>query len=694
MSNRSLEDITANGMCLGCGLCAGVLKRPAIRMAIDGDGYLRPSAVAALSEDEQDLITATCPGIVQRGPETDAAAVDRAWGPVRDSLRGHAADEEMRFVGSSGGAISAIATHLLDSHQVDFVLHVAADPLKPLQSVMQLSRSRTDVLAAASARYGPAAPLARIEGLLAQGRRFAVIGKPCDIAGIRNLARRDPRVDALIPVTVAFFCAGLSSLRISERLAGKHGVQPDDVKMLRYRGHGCPGPTRLEARDGRVYEQSYDDTWSSELNQEIQFRCKICPDSTGEQADIACGDAWESEDGYSHGEQEGWTAMLARTERGAQLIAEMRKSGALVAEPLALERIKRAQSHHTARKQAIAARLAGMALAGAKLPSFRGLRLMRNAAADVGSSLRNVSGAARRWRKATYRQDKRVKPDSGNGWLPYLATLPLALFCLCTIVLPLLAVALYAFWTQNYLTVDRSFTLANFAEVMHSPLYLWLIGRSLGLAAAVTALCISAALPVAYYLCFRAGRWAPLLLLLFLLPYWTSYLLRIFSWKVLLGFNGIVNSGLQLVGLIAEPIEALLYSPVAVVIALTHAWLPFAILPIYASMSRIDHTLLEASTDLGASRLQTFAKVVLPLSLPGIVAAAVCAFIPILVDYVTPALVGGPSGAMIGNIIYAQFTRANNWPLGSALSLVTMAVTLLAAGLILLLARSRNPSPA
>ena len=165
------------------------------------------------------------------------------------------------------------------------------------------------------------------------------------------------------------------------------------------------------------------------------------------------------------------------------------------------------------------------------------------------------------------------------------------------------------------------------------------------------------------------------------LPFWTSYLLRVFTWKVILGFNGVINSSLTGLGLIDQPLEFLLYNPSAVVITLTRAWPAFAVLPIYVSLEKIDRSLLEAATDLGDGPVARFLRVTLPLSLPGVVAATVLIFVPTVGDYVTPALVGGPNDLMPANIIQALFGNINNWPMGSALAIVMM----ITVGLIALL---------
>ena len=177
---------------------------------------------------------------------------------------------------------------------------------------------------------------------------------------------------------------------------------------------------------------------------------------------------------------------------------------------------------------------------------------------------------------------------------------------------------------------------------------------------------------MAYYVAFHVHKNKMAWIILMTLPFFSSYLIRVFAWKIILGYNGVINSGLLGLGVIDQPLEFLLYSPTAVVITLTHAWAAFAILPIYVSLEKIDRSLLEAATDLGDGPVKRFFGITLPLSLPGVIAATLIIFIPTVGDFVTPALVGGPDGIMIANIIQSQFGNVNNWPRGAALALVMM----------------------
>jgi ABC-type spermidine/putrescine transport system permease subunit I/coenzyme F420-reducing hydrogenase beta subunit len=690
---RSLDDIAAQGLCSGCGLCAGATDSANVRMVMTRDGYLRPRVSSLIDAQEHARLVSLCPGahIALERSEPPPHS-DSIWGAYHGIHKGHACDEEMRFRASSGGVISAIAEFLLRSRRVEFVLQIAADHAAPLRSRVRLSRTRDEVLAAAGARYGPASPLEAIGEALAREAPFAVIGKPCDLAGLRNLARLDPRVDRWVRLTIGFFCGGVSSVRISEAIVGKYGLQPREVKTLRYRGHGCPGATFVEAVDGRVFTQTYDETWSDELNEEIQFRCKICPDSIGEQADIVCGDAWATMDGYAHIEHEGWDSIIARTARGAALLGEMRTARALTLEPLVIRDLDRIQPHQVERKTEVLARLTGLALQGRLRPKFRGLRLVRNAWTGRRRFVRTALGTMRRLRRGANLEDTRaetapVEPGAESAmptresasWSGYGLLGPALGVMAVGVGIPLVMLLVYSLWTQTYVTFDHTPTLANYLRFFERPLYVMLLARSLGVSLATTLATLVLAYPMAYLIAFHGGRHRATWLALVVVPFWTSYLLRIFAWKVILGYTGVINSALLELKIIDQPIAALLYNPLAVVVALTQAWLPFVMLPIYVSLVRIDPSLREAAADLGDGGLHRFLRVILPLSVPGVIAAALLVFIPTVGEYVTPALLGGFSGTLIGNLIQGQFGRANNWPMGAALSVITMLAATLCA---------------
>ena len=267
----------------------------------------------------------------------------------------------------------------------------------------------------------------------------------------------------------------------------------------------------------------------------------------------------------------------------------------------------------------------------------------------------------------------------------YALISPPLIYSLVMLAAPLALVVLLSLWSQNYLELDRTFRLDNYIEATGEPLYQLLLTRSLVISGIVTICTVILAYPIAYYVAMFGGKAKSLLLLLITIPFWTSYLIRIFLWKVILGYNGVINGSLMGMGIIEEPLTFILYNANAVVLTLAHAWAPFAILPIYVSLTKIDKSLLEAARDLGDNAFQRFIRVTLPLSMPGVIAATLVVFIPTVGDYVTPKLLGGTDGLMIANMIQVQFGKANNAPLGSALAIISMfTVGIISIGFVLL----------
>lgn len=263
----------------------------------------------------------------------------------------------------------------------------------------------------------------------------------------------------------------------------------------------------------------------------------------------------------------------------------------------------------------------------------------------------------------------------GEGGQGLFLISPTLVFAVLLLAIPLIMVVALSFWTQDYLTLDRTFTTANYQTAWTEPMYQYLMARSLKISMFVTALTIFLAYPVAYFISFRVPpKRKAMWIFLITIPFWTSYLIRIFLWKVILGYNGVINGSLTGLGLIDQPLSFILYNQNAVVLTLAHAWVPFAILPIFVALEKVDRSLIEAAEDLGDSKLRRFLRVTLPLSMPGVIAATIIVFIPTIGDYVTPRLVGGPNGLMISNMIELQFKKANDAPLGSALAISAMAI--------------------
>ena len=224
-------------------------------------------------------------------------------------------------------------------------------------------------------------------------------------------------------------------------------------------------------------------------------------------------------------------------------------------------------------------------------------------------------------------------------------------------------------------------SLNQYEKLISTGSYWRLLWTSAQMALLISILAVVLSFPIAYFLAFHGKRQVGFYLVLLLVPFWTSYLLRVMAWKIMLGTDGVVNSFLIYIGLIQDPLSALIYNRTAVILTLIYVWIPFAALPILAALQRIDITLFEAAADLGARPYHQFMRITLPLSLPGVFAAFFMVFIPTIGEYATPLLVGGSRGFLYGNIIQDFFTKAANWPLGSALSMIMLAATFVFVGL-------------
>jgi spermidine/putrescine transport system permease protein len=254
-------------------------------------------------------------------------------------------------------------------------------------------------------------------------------------------------------------------------------------------------------------------------------------------------------------------------------------------------------------------------------------------------------------------------------------TIPPLLWVTAFLLIPYAILFCHSFWSVSpQQTIVHNWNLQNYAQLIRNPIYISVLFRSMRIAVSVTFLALLLGYPLAYYLSFHAAKRKDLLYQLAIIPLWASYLVRGYAWKTILGSDGVLNGFLQYLHITRHPVEFFLYSPFAVVLTLTHIYTPFTFLPIYASLEHVPRNLVEASHDLGASPWSTFRRVILPLSLPGVLAGATFAFVLTLGDFLAPLLVGGASGIMISNIVVSLFGAAYNWPLGAAISLCMLVI--------------------
>ena len=283
-------------------------------------------------------------------------------------------------------------------------------------------------------------------------------------------------------------------------------------------------------------------------------------------------------------------------------------------------------------------------------------------------------------------------PEPGQSscrscWLAAPGLLWMGLFFLA----PLALVFAISFASRGtYGGIVWEFTAANYLDLWH-PLYGKILGQSLWYASLTTAICFSLGFPLAYMIARSPARWQPVLLLLVMLPFWTNFLVRTYAWMIVLRQDGLVNGLLLALGIVDAPLE-LLYTPTAVVIGLVYGYLPFMVLPLYVAIERLDPLLVEAAWDLYASRWAVFTQVVVPLTMPGIVGGCVLVFIPSIGSFITPDLLGGARSMMIGNLIQHEYLVVRDWPLGSAVSFVLMAIVM-AAVVLYYRHAARTPGP-
>ena len=370
---NDISEVVTSGLCIGCGLCEAVTNGR-IRMIMTEAGSLRPSSTDTFTREEENQLLSACPGVIAPSrPQTDKYR-DDVWGAYSSMRYAWAKDPEVRFRSATGGVLSALGMHLLESGAVGFILHVSADPDQPMRSRWVMSDTADEVFERAGSRYGPVAPLAGFVEALERGQPFAIIAKPCDIGAVHALSRTDPRVNQLCIARLVMVCGGQSHLSKSQALLAEFGLQEEELSLFRYRGYGNPGLTTIESGDGRTFHKTYQALWEDEASWELETRCKLCPDALGEAADIAAADVWPG--GGPSGEDDGFNGIIVRSPAGEALVRSAVASGHLeLGDDISPRTFDDFQPHQVRKKHAVAARLTGMSEAGLPVIDTPGLRL-------------------------------------------------------------------------------------------------------------------------------------------------------------------------------------------------------------------------------------------------------------------------------------------------------------------------------
>ncbi len=410
-----IAEVVSNDMCIGCGLCEAI-TRGRVPMQMTDNGSLRPLGIETLTKEEESVLSQACPGVVAEARREPDWPSDPIWGAHGTMVQAWAGDPGIRHRAATGGVLTALGVHLLKTEKAAFVLHVGADPSAPMRSRTVISDSVDSVMANTGSRYGPTSPLAGLVDALDHEQPFAIIAKPCDLGAVHRLARLDPRVDELCVARLAMVCGGQSRSKKSQALLDEFGIHEQELSLFRYRGHGNPGQTVIETVDGRRFEKTYLELWEDTSGWELETRCKLCPDALGEAADVSAADIWPG--GAPTGEDEGFNGIIVRSNTGEDLIAAAQKSGDLVlGEPITPREFDHMQPHQVRKKEALAARYAGLVDAGVPPVEVHGLRL--HALGDrlpPGQSAEERAGTARRIRtireaNASYK----LRPDPSGG---------------------------------------------------------------------------------------------------------------------------------------------------------------------------------------------------------------------------------------------------------------------------------------
>lgn len=402
--DRAIARVVRRQNCSGCGACT--LLDPGLVMKLDPEGFRRPDRRTRnrLPQGSTRLFKEICPGVRVAAQKPAGSVRHPVLGPVVSAWEAWAGDDELRYRGSSGGALSALTAWLTESGEVPRFTAAGPDARDPRKTSGMLITDRHTAGRAAGSRYAPVSVLA-VSGVMARG---GIVGKPCEISAARALqAQRRDQQDSESgrddePLLLSFFCAGTPSQHATERLVSRLGVAPSEpLAALRYRGRGWPGRFVARTQSGHEVSADYDESWGAHLGPHVQWRCRICPDGVGESADISAADYWRADSrGYpTFIEGAGRSALLARTARGHDVLQRAFATGALVGARLDVEALADVQPLQVNRRSTLLGRLSGAFLAGRVGPRFRGFGLTRLASKRARANAVTARGTYRRVRQ-------------------------------------------------------------------------------------------------------------------------------------------------------------------------------------------------------------------------------------------------------------------------------------------------------
>lgn len=405
MKLKKASQIAEWRLCLGCGACAYICPEQNIRLLNFVHDGIRPVYNPSQCKECGECIK-VCPGYetIQRSARSTPGLIDelyQSWGPILEVWEGYAADSEMRFNGSSGGAASALALYCLEKEGMHGVLHTAADDEDAIANKTVLSRNRSEILDRTGSRYSPASPCSALHLIESAPESCVFIGKPCDVAGLRKAMTLRPSLDEKVGAVIGIFCAGTPSTQGTIDLLKKHHINTDDVSTLRYRGRGWPGQFTAQHKSDNtnIRTLTYKESWGF-VQAYRPYRCYLCPDATGELADISCGDAWYRE---IKDDDSGYSIVLVRNEKGKRIVNEAIKAGYLTMERAEPKILPLSQKGMPIKRGAVWGRIFVLKAFGLPVPKYVGFSLFRSwFKISAMDKARSIVGTIRRIFKRKY----------------------------------------------------------------------------------------------------------------------------------------------------------------------------------------------------------------------------------------------------------------------------------------------------
>lgn len=369
---KKIHKIIDSGLCLGCGLCEAIAGQEKCEMELSTEGFYRPHFKSAISNNEYKSILDCCPGIHVQGDKHAGV-----WGNVLSVTEAWATDSKLRKKSATGGIISSLAIYLLESNKVDAILQVGVNKNSWLYNELLVSKTREEIISNAQSRYAPALVFDKIKLLLDSSNEiYGFIGKPCDIAGIKNFIKSNPKYQNRIKYTLAIFCAGIPSYNATKTLISQAQIS-QEPNFVKYRGNGWPGEFEACWKDGQSYKVSYNDSWGKVLGRTLGLRCKICPDGIGMLADISTGDAWNTKNGYpDFTEADGKNFCFIRTLEGKRLYDDAVQMGYITTKQLDISKIKSMHHYQYSRRVSAGWRIMAVQIFTVGLLKFRNLGIL------------------------------------------------------------------------------------------------------------------------------------------------------------------------------------------------------------------------------------------------------------------------------------------------------------------------------